>query len=76
MSSTGKKLTLLRTQKGITLDKLSSELGINKASLSRMENDKILPSVIQARLLANYYNISLDDLLNEDIDIEIGLTKS
>lgn len=58
-------LNHLRTQKGLTLDKLSEDLGISKATLSMYENGKRYPRLEMEELLADYFNVSMSTLRGE-----------
>ena len=58
-------LNHLRTQKGLTLDRLSEDLGISKATLSMYENGKRYPRLEMEELLADYFNVSMSTLRGE-----------
>lgn len=70
MSTLGEKLKYYRKSNDLTLDQLSKDLNkmdsnskISKGRLSRWENDKDQPQLTSIKLLADYYNISLDYLM-------------
>lgn len=60
------KLRKLRNEKGYTLDYVSSVTGINKSMLSKYENDTSDPSCKTLEKLADFYNISMDELFLRD----------
>ena len=60
------KLRKLRNEKGYTLDYVSSVTGINKSMLSKYENDASDPSCKTLEKLADFYNISMDELFLRD----------
>lgn len=73
------KLKLLREEKGMTQEKVCSELGIGIQSLRNYENTSIerIPNTIQLRMLKEIYNVTYEFLLddtcenrtNESVDI-------
>lgn len=71
--TTGEKLKELRSEKGITQDKLLKELDgmITKNTLSSAENDssKKGPSFETIKLLAKYYDVDVEYLIDDDVVI-------
>ncbi|OUC52465.1 hypothetical protein B7939_00640 [Eggerthia catenaformis] len=76
--SLGKKIKQLRLEKGITLEKLCSELSVmvsldekdikfNRSKISKWENDKEEPKLSSLKYLADYYNVSIDYLLENKV---------
>lgn len=53
-----------RREKGVTQDELASYIGVSKASVSKWETEQSYPDVTFLPLLASYFNISIDELLN------------
>ena len=53
-----------RREKGVTQEELASYIGVSKASVSKWETEQSYPDVTFLPLLASYFNISIDDLLN------------
>ena len=62
----GRKLKQLRGRK--SLDKTSNELKLSKSFLWELEKGRKNPSLSNVVLLARYYNVSVDFLLNEEAD--------
>ncbi|HBF2881472.1 TPA: helix-turn-helix transcriptional regulator [Clostridioides difficile] len=58
-------LKKLRTEKGISLDKLSTDLNINKSTLSRIENGLREPKQSFIEDCSNYFDVSTDYLLGK-----------
>ncbi len=56
-----------RTIRNKTLLDVSKETGISVANLSRWESGKVQPNVIFCVKLADYYNISIDELLGRKV---------
>lgn len=62
----GESLKQNRLSRNKTLLELEKETGISNANLSRWETNKNLPNIDFCVKLANYYNISLDELIGRD----------
>lgn len=60
------KIKLLRKEKGYTLEKLASQLGVSANALSMYENEKREASYQTLRQLAQIFNVSIDYLLGFD----------
>lgn len=66
MQKYGKYLKEQRQLHKKTLSEIEKETGISKANLSRWEQNKILPNIDFCVKLADYYNISIDELIGRD----------
>lgn len=71
MSILSEKLKKLRKEKGISLDTLSEETKTSKSYLWELENDRgenknRKPSAEKLDVLAKYYGVSVDYLLNDN----------
>ena len=64
--SIGKNLKEHRKFNNLTLEQLEKATGISNQNLSRWENDKIIPGINFCIILADYYGISLDELVGRD----------
>lgn len=70
--SLGEKLALLRKENKLSQEKLADALNkryslkLNKGMISKWENDREVPTTVNLRFLANYFEITVD-LLFEDI---------
>lgn len=53
-----------RKEKGITQDELAGYLGVSKAAISKWETGQSYPDITLLPLLAAYFNISIDDLID------------
>lgn len=69
MYDLGNLLKQLREEKNVSMDKMIEDLkslysiNIAKSTISKWENNKADPSMENAKVLCNYFNISLDYLL-------------
>lgn len=68
----GDKLKSLRTTGGFTQDELASFLNIKRQTYSAYERNVSLPDVISLIKLANYFNVSIEYLLSEEIEAYQG----
>lgn len=64
--SLGRKIYLLRSQRNISQETLADELNVSRQSISKWETDQSIPELDKIQLLCQYFNISIDSLLNED----------
>ena len=67
MKNYGEILKEHRLLMGKTLMDVERETGISNSNFSRWEQGKVLPSVAFCEMLADYYGISLDELIGRDI---------
>lgn len=67
MSFFAKNLKYLRENKGISKSELSKKINVNQSTLSRWENEEMGATVDNALDVANYFNISMADLVGKDL---------
>ncbi len=53
-----------RKEKGVTQEELANYMGVSKASVSKWETEQSYPDITLLPLLATYFNISIDDLMD------------
>ena len=63
----GKCLKKLRVERHLTMDQLGQVLNCNKSLISRWENGTRVPTVESLWILADYYGISLDELVGRGL---------
>lgn len=59
----GKTILELRKQKNVTQEDLAAELGVTAAAVSKWENGYTLPDVLMLCALADYFQVTTDELL-------------
>lgn len=59
-----KNLKLIRITREYTQVKVEIDTGISQSTLSKYENGELLPTTENLLLLADYYNTSLDFLMD------------
>lgn len=67
--NTGVKLKEARTQAGLTQEYVAEAIQVSRQTISNWEHDKSYPDIVSVIQLSDLYNISLDKLLKEDIDM-------
>lgn len=58
------KIKELRLERGLTKVQLAKELGVNKRTILRWEQDMMCMSLKHAVEIAKFFGISLDDLIS------------
>lgn len=56
------RLKKLRKSKHITMEQLASYIGVGQPTVSRWENEKILPTLENWQALANFFDVSVEYL--------------
>lgn len=62
----GENLKYQREINGYTLLELERQTGISNQNLSRWENNKVEPTIGFCERLADFYGISIDELIGRD----------
>ena len=60
------KLQELRKQKGITQEELAKAIYVSRAAVSKWESGRGYPNIDSLRAIANFYSVSVDELLSGD----------
>lgn len=72
----GKRIIELRKKKNITQEQLAKKLEVTRQTISNWESDITCPDMNQTLELAKVFEVSLNDLLNEQIEIQCKKTNS
>ena len=67
MITLGNNLKRLRQREGVTQEQLAEALGLTPQAVSRWENGTSLPDITLLPVLANYFNVTIDELMGVDI---------
>lgn len=65
MATLGEKIKKLRNDNDITQEELANKIFVTRTAVSKWEQDKGYPSIDSLKLMANLFNVSIDDLLSE-----------
>ena len=68
--SLGNHLFNARRKKGLSQEIVAERLGVSRQTISKWETDETLPDIQQSKKLAVLYGLSLDELIEFDIDIK------
>ncbi|MBO5994569.1 MAG: helix-turn-helix transcriptional regulator [Firmicutes bacterium] len=66
----GQKITELRKTKGLTQEGLSEIIGVSRQTIANWESDSTNPDINQAKAIAETFQVSLDDLLSMEVEVE------
>ncbi|MGH9589839.1 MAG: helix-turn-helix domain-containing protein, partial [Terracidiphilus sp.] len=73
--SIGVKLRLLRTQKRLTLARLSAETRLSTALLSKLETDRMIPTLPTLAAISRVYGVGLSYFFSEPSRHAISITR-
>ena len=59
-----------RKKSGLSQETVAERLGISRQTVSKWETDETVPNVHQAKKLAALYHMTLDELLDFDMDLQ------
>ena len=59
----GKRIALLRKEKGLTQEELASHMGVSPQAVSKWENDQTCPDISALPKLARLFDVTVDELL-------------
>ena len=68
--SLGNHLFNARRKKGLSQEIVAERLGVSRQTISKWETDETLPDIQQSKKLAVLYGLSLDELIEFDIDVK------
>lgn len=73
--SIGMKLRLLRTQKKLTLSRLSAETRLSTALLSKLETDRMIPTLPTLAAISRVYGVGLSYFFSEPVRHTVSITR-
>ncbi|MGA2906397.1 MAG: XRE family transcriptional regulator [Terracidiphilus sp.] len=71
----GLKLRSLRTGKRLTLSRLASETGLSTALLSKLETDRMIPTLPTLATIARVYGVSMSYFFSEPAHHALSITR-
>ncbi len=68
--SLGNNLFQARKKCGLSQEDVAEKLGVSRQTVSKWETDETLPDICQSKKMAVLYRLSLDELIDFDIDFK------
>lgn len=65
----GNSLYRARKNTGLSQEAVAEKLGVSRQTISKWETDETLPDIRQSKRLASLYKLSLDELIDFDLDV-------
>lgn len=66
----GNSLFHARKKCGLSQEDVAEKLGVSRQTVSKWETDETVPDIRQSKKMAMLYNMSLDELIDFDIDVK------
>lgn len=70
MNRFGEKLRTLRKQRGLSQTELAEILGVQQSYVGKLERGERVPNVTMIRKVAELFNVSFDQLMNDAVGLE------
>lgn len=64
----GNNLFQARKKVGLSQETVAEKLGVSRQTVSKWETDESIPDIYQSKKLAKIYNLTLDELIEFDMD--------
>lgn len=68
--SLGNSLFQARKASGFSQEEVAEKLGVSRQTISKWELDETLPDICQSKRLSKLYHVTLDELIDFDIDVK------
>ena len=66
----GNNLFKARKKAGLSQETVAEKLGVSRQTISKWETDETVPDIYQSKKLAKLYKLSLDELIEFDVDVK------
>ena len=66
----GNSLFQARKKCGLSQEAVAEKLGVSRQTVSKWETDETVPDIRQSKKMAVLYHVSLDELIDFDIDLK------
>ena len=67
--SLGNSLFQARKKSGLSQEAVAERLGVSRQTISKWELDETLPDIRQSKKLSNLYHMTLDELIDFDVEV-------
>lgn len=68
--SLGNNFFNARKKNGLSQEEVAEKLGVSRQTISKWELDETLPDIWQSKKLSTIYHLTLDELIDFDIDLK------
>ena len=68
--SLGNGLYRARKKSGLSQEGVAEKLGVSRQTISKWETDETLPDIRQSKRMAALYKLSLDELIDFDLEVQ------
>lgn len=65
----GNHLFHARKKSGLSQETVAEKIGVSRQTISKWETDETVPDIYQSKKMARLYHISLDDLIDFDVEL-------
>lgn len=76
MENFSNKLKSLRQEKGLTQEQLANQLFVSRTLITKYETGKVVPSKDNLEKIADFFNVDISLLFNNDDTLEVVLDKN
>lgn len=66
----GNNLFQARKKSGLSQETVAENLGVSRQTVSKWETNETVPDIYQAKKMAKLYHLSLDELMEFDMDLQ------
>ena len=66
----GNSLFHARKKSGLSQEEVAEKIGVSRQTISTWETNETVPDIYQSKKMAKLYKISLDELIEFDIDLQ------
>ena len=66
----GNRLFQARKKSGLSQEDVAEKLGVSRQTVSKWESDETLPDIRQSKRMAMLYHVTLDELIEFDMDVK------
>lgn len=66
----GNSLFHARKKSGLSQEEVAEKIGVSRQTISKWETNETVPDIYQSKKMAKLYKISLDELIEFDIDLQ------
>lgn len=66
----GNNLKEARRKSGLSQETVAEKLGVSRQTISKWETNETLPDIYQSKKLSKLYNLTLDELIDFDTDLQ------